>query len=88
MVSKSVQSLRKKLAEQRDEINELYDQQDNLDQYIRKNSLEIHGIPEDLYTSTEEVIIKLGEQFQVPILPEDIDISHNFTLARTIQKVS
>lgn len=88
MVNKSVQSLRKKLAEQRDEINELYDQQDNLDQYIRKNSLEIHGIPEDLYTSTEEVIIKLGEQFQVPILPEDIDISHNFTLARTIQKVS
>jgi len=88
LVNKSVQSLRKKLAEQRDEINELYDQQDNLDQYIRKNSLEIHGIPEDLYTSTEEVIIKLGEQFQVPILPEDIDISHNFTLARTIQKVS
>ena len=75
-LNKSVQSSRKKLAEQRDEINELYDQQDNLEQYTRKNSLEIHGIPEDLYTSTEEVIIKLGEQFQVPILPVDIDISH------------
>jgi len=88
LVSKSVQSLRKKLAEQRDEINELYDQQDNLEQYTRKNSLEIHGIPEDLYTSTEEVIIKLGEQFQVPILPEDMTYLTNCTLARTIQKVS
>ena len=54
----------------------LYGQQDNLEQYTRKNSLEIHGIPEEIYTSTEDVIIKLGEQLQVPISPEDIDISH------------
>ena len=69
-LNKSVESLRKKVEKQ------LYDQQDNIEQYTRKNSLEIHGIPEELYTSTEDVIIKLGEQLQVPISPEDIEISH------------
>ena len=77
-LNKSVESLRKKVEKQQNdsEINELYDQQDNIEQYTCKNSLEIHGIPEELYTSTEDVIIKLGEQLQVPISPEDIKISH------------
>ena len=70
-LNKSVECLKKKVDDQRNEINELYKQQDNLAQYTRKNSLEIHGIPEDLYTSTEQAVIKLGEHLQV-----DIDISH------------
>ena len=75
-LTKSVEFLKKKIEKQLNEINELYGQQDNLEQYTRKNSLEIHGIPEEIYTSTEDVIIKLGEQLQVPISPEDMDISH------------
>ena len=75
-LNKSVECLKKKVDDQRNEINELYEQQDNLEQYTRKNSLEIHGIPEDLYTSTEQAVIKFGEHLQVDILPEDIDISH------------
>ena len=43
---------------------------------MRKHALEIHGIPEDLYTATEDVVIKLGERLSVPIMNEDIDISH------------
>ena len=65
-LNKSVECLKKKVDDQRNESNELYEQQDNLEQYTCKNSLEIHGIPEDLYASTE----------QVDILPEHIDISH------------
>ena len=52
-LNKSVECLKKKVENQRNEINELYEQQNNLEQYTRKNSLEIHGIPEDLYASTE-----------------------------------
>ena len=74
-LNKSVECLKKKVENQRNEINELYEQQDNLEQYTRKNSLEIHGIPEDLYASTEQAVIKLGEHLQIDILPEDIDIS-------------
>ena len=40
------------------------------------NALEIHSIPEDLYTATDDVVIKLGERLDVPIRHEDIDISH------------
>ena len=71
-----LQALRKKVKDQKSEINELYESQDDLEQYTRKNSLEIHGVSEHLYTSTEDVVIKLGEVLNVPIQSEDIDISH------------
>ena len=62
--------------EQQEEIDELYDLQDRMEQYSRKNSLEIHGVPEGAYTTTEEVVLKLAEALQVPINSEDIEISH------------
>ena len=51
---------KKKISDQEEEIAKLYDLQDELEQYTRKNSLEIHGIPESTYTSTEEVVLKLA----------------------------
>jgi len=71
-----LQALRKKVNDQKSEIDELYKSQDDLKQYTHKNSLEIHGIPKDLYTSTEDVVIKLGEVLNVSIQSDDIDISH------------
>ena len=67
---------RKRISEQEDEIAELYDLQDDLEQYTRKNSLEIHGVPESAYTSTEEVVLKLAGAINVDVKPEDIEISH------------
>ena len=65
-----------KIDEQQEEIADLYDPQDRLEQYTRKNSLEIHGIPEEVYTSTEEVVLKLADVLEVPVASEDIEISH------------
>jgi len=67
---------RKKINDQEAEIAELYDLQDALEQYTRKNSLEIHGVPESAYTSTEEVVFKLAEALDVDINPNDIEMSH------------
>lgn len=67
---------RRKINDQETEIAELYDLQDALDQYTRKNSLEIHGVPESAYTSTEEVVLKLAEALNVDINPDDVEISH------------
>jgi len=50
--------------------------QDALEQYTRKQSLEIHGIPESAYTSTEEAVLKVAQALDVPITADDIDISH------------
>ena len=67
---------RKKINDQDAEIAELYDLQDALEQYTRKNSLEIHGVPESAYISTEEVVFKLAEVLNVDINPNDVETSH------------
>ena len=67
---------RKLVDEQQEEIAELYDLQDHLEQYTRKNSSEIHVIPEEAYETTEEVVVKLANALDVPVNPQDIEISH------------
>ena len=67
---------RKKIEEQEEEIAELYILQDNLEQYTRKQSLEICGIPDSAYSSTEEAVLQLAETLDVPLSPGDINISH------------
>ena len=39
----------------------------------RKKVLEIHGVPENSYTCTEKVVLKLGEALNEPIRLEDIE---------------
>ena len=71
-----LQALRAKVNKQKSATDELYERLDDLEQYSRKNSLEIHGVPEDLYTSAEDVVIKLSELLNEPVGGEDIDITH------------
>ena len=66
----------RKTDEQQEEIAELYFLQDNLEQYTRKQSLELCGIPDSAYTSTEEAVLQLAEKPDVPMVSEDINISH------------
>ena len=63
--------IRKLVDEQQEEIAELYDLQDHLEQYYtRKNSLEIHGIPDEAYETTEEVVVKLASALDMPVNPQ------------------
>ena len=62
--------------QQQSEIAELYDRQDHLEQYTRKNSLEIHGIPGEAYETTEEVVLKLANALDIPVNPQEIEVSH------------
>ena len=78
-----LQALREKFNKQKSETDELYESLDDLEQYSRKNSLEIHGVPEDLYTSAEDVVIKLSELLNGPIQGEDIDITHKIYRGKT-----
>ena len=43
-----------------------------MEQYTRKNSLEIHGVPESAYSTTEEIVLKLAEVLEVSISPQEI----------------
>ena len=73
---KELAAVRNQLAEKEEEIAELYYLQDRLEQYTRKNSLEFHGVPESAYSSPEEVVLKISEALEVPVGPQDIEISH------------
>ena len=75
-VERELAAARKKIQEQEEEIGELYDLQDKLEQYTRKNSFEIHGVPESAYIETEDVVLKLAEALDVSVEPKDIEICH------------
>ena len=49
-----------------------------------KNSLEIHGVPQDAYTSTENVVIKVAEALNITVEPEEIEISHKINQGMSI----
>ena len=66
---------KRKISQQRDEIDELYNGLDDLEQYSRKNSLEIVGIPESI-RGNEGVVLTIANALNVEIKPEDIDICH------------
>ena len=51
---------KKAAKQQRSDIQELQESLDELEQYSRKNSVEIHGIPEDIGISTDEVVCKVA----------------------------
>ena len=76
-MSEELEQARKKINDQAEEIVELYSLNDDLEQYIRKNSLKICGIPEKAYNSTEEAVLKVAETLEVPMCQEDIAISHH-----------
>ena len=73
---KDLVAARKIIDEPGEEVAELYDLQDQLEQYTQKNSLEIHGVPESAYSSTEEVLLKLAGALKVPVQSQDVEICH------------
>ena len=61
---------------------------DTLEQYSRQNSLEIHGIPENLYPSTQDAVIKVAEAaLNVTIVPSDIAICHKLKRSKGPQPI-
>ena len=75
---------KEKLRNQTEDIVQLWDNFDNLEQYTRKNSIEIQGIPEDAYSSKEDVVIKVAEALNITVEPEDIEICHKLRRGKGI----
>ena len=49
---------------------------DEVEQYTRKNLLEISGVPESCYTLTEEVVLNVARALNVDITPNGIEIRY------------
>ena len=76
LLKTELERTKEKLQNQVEEADNLYTTLDDLEQYTRKNSLEIHGIPDDCYSTTEEVVLKLASVLNVNVNSSDIEISH------------
>ena len=73
--------------QQRSDIQELQESLDELEQYSHKNSVEIHGIPENIGISTDEVVCTVAAAVGVQIAPENIEISHRLHRKKGIKPI-
>ena len=60
----------------RERISKVESDNDSLEQYTRRNSVRISGIPEELSENTDGIVLKLAEKLDVPMTSADIDRSH------------
>lgn len=51
----------------------------NLEQYIRRECLEITGIPEEMHEDTDDIVIKVGSLMGIEIQSNDISVSHRLS---------
>ena len=61
--------LKKASKQQKSDIVDLQVNLDELEQYTRKNSLEFHGIPEDVDIPTDEIVCKMAQAVGVEMEP-------------------
>ena len=73
--------------QQKSDIEDLQVNLDELEQYTRKNSLEFHGIPEDVDIPTDEIVCKVAQAFSVELEPGKIEISHRLNRKKGIKPV-
>ena len=81
---RELKTMKDDFGEQKEESDQLWSALDDLEQYTRKNSLEIHGIPQDAYSNTDAAVIKVAEALNITVEPEDIEISHKIMRGKAI----
>ena len=62
--------VKKASKQQKSDIEDLQETLEELEQYTRKNSLEFHGIPEDVGIPTDEIVCKVAQAVSVEMEPE------------------
>ena len=86
-LEKQLTKTSKYVKEHTDELQDIQANLDNLEQYSRKNSLEFHGIPDEVNTPTDQVLCKIAQAIGVEIQEDDIEISHRIGRKRGYKPV-
>ena len=81
VTSTSLESSRKELQQQNEEVNYLNASPHNFQQYTRKINLEFHGDPESSYRRSHPKA-KIAAALEVQVIPSGIEISHKLRLAK------
>ena len=80
--------VKKASKQQKSDIEELQENLDELEQYTRKNSVQFHGIPEDVGIPTDEIICKVAQVVDVEMELEKIEISHHLKRKKGIKPIT
>ena len=75
-LEKQLTKTSKYVKEQADELQAIQVNLDNLENYCRKNSLEFHGIPDEVDMPTDQVVCKITRAIGVETQENDIEISY------------
>lgn len=78
-LKKENQYLVEKLQSSANELDQVKLEVNDLQQYSRRDCLEIRGIPYIPNEKTNEIIQKIGNEIGVPVTPDDISISHRLS---------
>jgi len=87
-LEKQITSLTRVTTKQKEELEVLQEGLGDLEQYSRKNSLELHGIPEEIDMSTDEIVRKVAVAIGVNIKSDDIEISHRLKRRHGIKPIT
>ena len=79
--------VKKASKQQKNDIEDLQENLDELEQYTPKNSLEFHGIPEDVGIPTDEIVCKVAQAVGVEVESEKIEISHRLNRKKGIKPI-
>lgn len=71
-----VADLKNNITDLQDEMKSLKLQNDQLDQYSRRDSLEVHGVPVKQHEDTDAIIQDIAQKVNVKIDVKDISVSH------------
>jgi hypothetical protein len=63
-----------------DQVRQLTDSVNDLEQYSRRECLEIQGIPLKNFDDTNSIVVNVGELMGINIKEEDISVSHRLPI--------
>ena len=75
-LEEEVARVSKKVKTTKEELKDLQVSFDELEQYTRKNSLELHGSPEDIDLSMDEIVCKVAEAIGIELECDGAEIAH------------
>jgi predicted nuclease with TOPRIM domain len=65
------------------EVKSLKEMNNDLEEYSRRECIEIRGIPlEDKYEQTNDIVVKIGENIGVTLSENDILVSHRLPISK------
>ena len=79
-------TLKNEISKNANEVKLAKESCDNMDQYIRRDCLEVRGIPVQGDESTNDIIMKVGEMIGVDVNKDDISISHRLSTTKPSQR--